>query len=88
MICFPTMNARFTFSEERRFQKVFQIMENLAVNENSLGVYFKNALKEFEEATIQEKIRMCRYLLEIYNDTKTDCITLEEAVIFSAYSAF
>lgn len=70
MICFPTMNACFTFSEERRFQKVFQIMENFAVNENSLGNFFKNALKEFEEATIQEKISMCRYLLEIYNDAK------------------
>lgn len=78
------MYAYFTFAEVRRIRKVLCIMKVLAENDD----FFATALEEFESADTQEKIPMCNYLLKIFNDAReSECMSLEQAVVLSAYPA-
>ena len=78
------MYAHFTYADIRRITKVLNIMKALAESDD----FFSIAVAEFEAATGTEKINMCNQLLEIFNHTKDcDFMTLEQAVILSAYPA-
>lgn len=88
ILSFPTIDYHFTFADQRRMQKVMNVMDSIAKEETNLGEFFRTALDEFWNAPVPEKVEMCKYLLEIYNDTKEcGCMTLEQAVILSAYPA-
>jgi hypothetical protein len=74
----------FSYADIRRIDKVFSIMKNLAKEDD----FFASAVEEFESASSSEKVDMCNYLLSIYNRTADcDIMTLEQAVILSAYPA-
>lgn len=74
----------FTIGDKRRIRKVLSVMEELAQTDP----FFSVAVKQFEAATGAEKIIMGNYLLKIfYAPTKCSGMTLEQAVILSAYPA-
>lgn len=75
------MKNHFTFADNRKIEKVLNIMKNLAEKDS----FFAVTLEEFNSAVGEEKIHMCNYLLKIYKDAKDNEISLEQAVILSAY---
>ena len=76
------MKSHFTFADNKRIEKVLDVMRNLAEKDN----FFAVAVEEFDSAVGMEKINMAEYLLKIYNDAKdSGIISLEQAVILSAY---
>ena len=82
MIKFDDLATVFTFADQRRIIKVFTIIEDLAKNND----WWQMAVDQFVSADRNEKIYMCKYMLEIYNSAKDcDFMTLEQAVILSAY---
>ena len=79
-----SIESQFTFADLRRIRKVFSVLKNLAEHDN----FFAEAVEQFVSATGSEKIEMCNYLLDIYNSAEgCDFMTLEEAVMLSAYPA-
>jgi hypothetical protein len=84
MVSFDGISAVFTFADQRRIGKVFAIIKNLARNDD----WWQMAVDQFYDADRNEKIDMCKYMLDIFNSVKDcDFMTLEEAVMFSAYPA-
>ena len=79
-----TIASRFTFADQRRIGKVLNVMKSLAEHDD----FFETAVEQFNSTTGEEKLDMCNYLLDIYNSTREcDFMTLEEAVMLSAYPA-
>lgn len=75
-------HSHFTFVDATKIIRVLNVMENLSKSDE----FFANALQDFQFATASEKIKMCKYLLWIFNSVKNnDAMTLEQAVILSAY---
>lgn len=75
------MKNRFTFADNRKIEKVLNVMKDLAKKDD----FFAVALEEFNSAVGEEKIHMYNYLLKIYKDAKDNGMSLEQAVILSAY---
>ena len=84
MISFDGISAVFTFADQRRIGKVFAIIKNLAKEDD----WWQMAVDQFVSADRNEKIDMCKYMLDIFNSVKDcDFMSLEEAVMLSAYPA-
>ena len=82
MVTFDNISAVFTFADQRRISKVFAIIENLAKDDD----WWQMAVNQFASADRNEKIDMCKYMLDIFNSVKDcDFMSLEEAVVLSAY---
>ena len=84
MFYFDGISSVFTFADQRRIGKVFAIIQNLAKTDD----WWKIAVEQFALANRNDKIEMCKHMLGIFNSVK-DCefMTLEEAVVLSAYDA-
>ena len=84
MISFDGISAVFTFADQRRIRKVFAIIKNLAEDDD----WWKITVDQYISADRNEKVDMCKYMLDIFNSVNgCDFMTLEEAVILSAYTA-
>ena len=77
------LGNHFTFADNRRIGKVLSVMKDIAKSDP----FFAVAVEQFEAATGSEKIRMGNYLLKIFNSTSSGTLSLEQAVILSAYPA-
>ena len=77
------LEREFPYADIRKINKCLNAMKNLAKSD----YYFANAIAEFEIATGADKVYMCKRLLEIYNTTDFDVMTLEDAIILSSYVA-
>ena len=72
---------KFTFAENRKIDKTLAVMKKFAEKDN----FFATAVEQFNFAIGNEKYDMCKYLLEIYNDAQNDSMSLETAILLSAY---
>lgn len=77
------LEREFSYADIRKINKVLKVMKDLAKEDD----YFATAVEQFETASEKGKVWMCRYLLEIYNTTDFNLMTLETAVILAAYPA-
>lgn len=81
---FEGLGNVFTFADLRRMGKVLFIIENLGKSDD----WWKMTFDQFVSADRDSKISMCNTMLDIYNCArKCDFMTLEDAVILSAYPA-
>ena len=84
MLYFDGISSVFSFGDQRRIGKVFAIIKKLAEDDD----WWQMAVDEFISADRNEKIDMCKYMLDIFNSVKDcDSMSLEEAVMLSAYPA-
>lgn len=77
----PYLYNHYTTSEKFKIEKVFNALVSLSESDN----LFKDAIAEFENSNKEDRIRMADYLLEIFNDSKENNISIEKILVLSLY---
>lgn len=77
----PYLYNHYTTSEKIKIERVFNALVSLSESDN----LFKDAIAEFENSNKEDRIRMADYLLEIFNDSEKNDISIEKILILSLY---
>lgn len=77
----PYLYNHYKVLDRMKIEKVFNTLKSLSKTDE----IFKDAIIEFENSNKEDRIKMADYLLEIFNDSQENNISIEAILILSLY---